>query len=163
MFFTLENKTLGDFAYPIWCTKKSVYLDKSRKQTMSKFPFYSTEVHWLVNVFCTCCWTRGGPACLGCCWDIWEAMRICCWICCWCCCCCCCWCCCFCCAYAACCMCCRRSCARLICPWCLPGWPWPVGMGGPPTIILGGCAGGGGFSITKLPTISGRKTTPRTI
>lgn len=30
-------------------------------------------------------------------------------------------------------------------------------MGGPPTITLGGCAGGGGFSITKLPAVSRRE------
>lgn len=96
----------------------------------------------------TCCCTMPGTPCLACCWDICEAMRICCWMCCWC------WCC-FCWAYAACCMCCSRSWARLIWPWCLPEGPWPGEMGGPPTDRLGGWAGGGGgFSITKLPAVN---------
>lgn len=111
---------------------------------------WSNDDTFLSESVLTCCWTMGGQGCLGCCWDNWEAMRICCWICCWCCCCWCCWrfw------AYAACCMCCSRSCAKFICPGCLPGWLWPGEMGDPPTITSGGCTGGGGFSTTKLPAI----------
>lgn len=86
----------------------------------------------------TCCCTIEGPPCLGCCWDIWEAIRICSWILCWCC--CCCWCGCWCCCCCCCCFCCCISLARCcaaIALSCSAGdrsevtGPGPVGTPGP--------------------------------